>query len=68
MVRDSTFRRVTSQHLEVWNHRLMTAAVLLILFGFDVLAIRAAGPEARVMMAGEGVSYHLETELIRNAP
>jgi hypothetical protein len=39
----------------VWNRRLLIAAAVLILWAATMLALQAAGPEVRAMMAGEGM-------------
>lgn len=41
--------------LAVWNRRLLTGAIVLILCGASMLAIHAAGPHAQAMLAGEGM-------------
>ena len=60
MRRHSTVLRVTPRGNQsgVWNRRFMTGIVLLILWGFSALAVWSAGPEARGMMAGEGILYN----------
>jgi hypothetical protein len=44
----------TPVRLATWNRRLLIVAAVLIAWGACVLALYAAGPEVRAMMAGEG--------------
>jgi hypothetical protein len=44
-----------SRHISVWNRRLLIAAVALILWAASMLALQAMGPDARGLMAGEGL-------------
>ena len=39
----------------VWNRRLLTTAVVLILWASSMLALQMVGPDARAMVAGEGM-------------
>jgi hypothetical protein len=39
----------------VWNRRLLTAAIVLILWAASVLMLQIAGPDARALIAGEGM-------------
>ena len=41
--------------LLVWNRRLMIAMMTCVLFGASMMALAAAGPQARAMAAGEGM-------------
>ena len=47
--------RIVSDRLAFWNRRLLVAASVLVLWGATVLALQAAGPNARAMIAGEGM-------------
>jgi hypothetical protein len=40
--------------LAIWNPRLQIAATMLILWAASMLALQAAGPHARAMLASEG--------------
>jgi hypothetical protein len=44
-----------SRHIAVWNRRLLIAAAALILWAASMLALQAMGPDARALMAGEGL-------------
>jgi hypothetical protein len=44
-----------SRQISVWNRRLMIAAVVTILWAASMLALQAMGPDARALMAGEGL-------------
>jgi len=44
-----------SQHIGVLNRRLLIAAAALILWAASLLALQAMGPDARALMAGEGM-------------
>jgi hypothetical protein len=39
----------------VWNRRLLTVAIVLILWAASVLMLQMAGPDARAFVAGEGM-------------
>jgi hypothetical protein len=39
----------------VWNRRLLTGAIVLILWAVSVLMLQMAGPDARALIAGEGM-------------
>ena len=39
----------------VWNMRMLTGAAVLILWAASMLAIQAVSPNARAMLAGEGM-------------
>jgi hypothetical protein len=41
--------------LAVWNRRLLTGAFVLIMWAASILALQLAGPEARALVAGEGM-------------
>jgi hypothetical protein len=41
--------------LSVWNRRLLIGAAVLILWAASMPALQAAGPNARAMLAGEGM-------------
>ena len=43
------------RHISVWNRRLLIAAITLILWAASMLALQAMGPDARALMAGEGL-------------
>ena len=43
------------QRLAVWNRALLIGATVFILWAASVLALQAAGPNARAMLAGEGM-------------
>jgi hypothetical protein len=43
------------RQLAVWNRRLLIAAAALILWAASMLALYAMGPDARALMAGEGL-------------
>ena len=45
----------TSRHIAIWNHRLLIAAAALIMCAASMLALQAMGPDARALMAGEGL-------------
>ena len=47
--------RNASRHIAVWNQRLLIAAAALIMCGASMLALQAMGPDARALMAGEGL-------------
>ena len=49
--------RILATRLSVWNRRLLVGAVTLILWAASMLALQAAGPEARAMMAAEGMMF-----------
>jgi hypothetical protein len=44
-----------SRHNAAWNRRLLIAAVTLILWAASMLALQAMSPNARALMAGEGL-------------
>jgi hypothetical protein len=44
-----------SRRVAAWNQRLQIAAVALILFAASMLALQAMGPDARALMAAEGL-------------
>ena len=44
-----------SRHIGVWNRRLLITAAALILWAASMLALQAMGPDARALMAGEGL-------------
>jgi hypothetical protein len=44
-----------SGHIAVWNRRLLIGAIALVLWGASMLALQAMGPDARALMAGEGL-------------
>jgi len=44
-----------SRHIAVWNRRLLIAAAAPILLAASMLALQAMGPDARALMAGEGL-------------
>jgi hypothetical protein len=44
-----------SRHIAVWNRRLLIASAALILWAASMLALQAMGPDARALMAGEGL-------------
>ena len=44
-----------SGHIGVWNRRLLIATATLILWAASMLALQAMGPDARALMAGEGL-------------
>ena len=46
---------VVPGRLAIWNRRFLVAASVLILWCASVLALQAAGPNARAMIAGEGM-------------
>lgn len=50
-----TTRTSVSTQIAVWNRRLLIGAVALILWAASMLAIHAMGPDARALMAGEGL-------------
>ena len=39
------------------NQRLLTAAAVLLLWGFTLIAVSALDPTTRAMLAGEGMLY-----------
>ena len=39
----------------IWNRRLLTGAIVLILWAASVLMLQIAGPDARALIAGEGM-------------
>jgi hypothetical protein len=39
----------------VWNRRLLTVAIVLILWATSVLMLQMAGPDALALVAGEGI-------------
>jgi hypothetical protein len=39
----------------VWNRRLLIGALVLIMWAASILALQMAGPEARALVAGEGM-------------
>jgi hypothetical protein len=41
--------------VSVWNRRLLIGAIVLVLWAASMLALQAAGPNARAMLAGEGM-------------
>jgi hypothetical protein len=41
--------------LRIWNQRLLIASAVAILWAASILALQAAGPHARDMLAGEGM-------------
>jgi len=45
----------TTGRLAVWNQRLLIGAAVFILWAASILALQAAGPNARAMLAGEGM-------------
>jgi hypothetical protein len=45
----------TSSRVSTWNRRLMIAAAVAILWCATVLALQAADPHTRAMIAGEGM-------------
>jgi hypothetical protein len=49
-----------SGHITVWNRRLLIAAVALILWAASMLALQAMGPDARALMAGEGLLIQVD--------
>ena len=50
---DSSHRSSTMR----WNDRLLAVVVVLLLWGFTLLAVSAVSPDARAMIAGEGMLY-----------
>jgi hypothetical protein len=44
-----------SRQISIWNRRLLIAAAALILWAASMLALQAMGPDARALMAGEGL-------------
>jgi hypothetical protein len=44
-----------SRQISVWNRRLMITAAVAILWAASMLALKAMGPDARALMAGEGL-------------
>ncbi len=51
--------RSASGHLAVWNRRLLTIAIVFILWAASVLALHVAGPNAQAMLAGEGMLINM---------
>ena len=53
----STFstNRPIPGRLAVWNRRFLIAAAVLILWAASFVALDKAGPEARALLAGEGM-------------
>jgi hypothetical protein len=45
----------TPQRSAVWRSRLLTVAIVLILWATSVLILQLAGPDARAFLAGEGI-------------
>jgi hypothetical protein len=45
----------TAGRAAVWNRRLLFGAVFFILWAASMLALQAAGPEVRAMIAAEGM-------------
>jgi Mn2+/Fe2+ NRAMP family transporter len=43
------------RRLDFWNRRLLTVAIVIIVCAASVLLLQAAGPDARALMAGEGM-------------
>jgi hypothetical protein len=42
-------------HLAAWNRRLMVTAAVFIMGSATMLALQVAGPEARALIASEGM-------------
>ena len=55
MARYSATATKVSRHIAVWNRRALIAAAALILWAASMLALQAMGPDARALMAGEGL-------------
>jgi hypothetical protein len=45
----------TPQRSTVWSSRLLTVTIVLILWATSVLILQMAGPDARALLAGEGI-------------
>jgi hypothetical protein len=41
--------------VSVWNRRLLVGSIVFILWAASMLALHMAGPNARAMLAGEGM-------------
>jgi hypothetical protein len=52
----STTTTLASVRWAVWNRRLLTAAFVLVMWAASILGLQVAGPEARALVAGEGMS------------
>jgi len=46
---------LTPVRFAVWNRRLLIGALVLIMWAASILALQMAGPEARALVAGEGM-------------
>jgi hypothetical protein len=44
----------------VWNRRLLIGAIALVLWAASMLALQAMGPDARALMAGEGLLIQVD--------
>jgi hypothetical protein len=53
--RDGAAWKSITRQIPVWNRRLMISAIALILWAASMLALQAMGPDARALMAGEGL-------------
>jgi hypothetical protein len=53
--RHSAIATNASRHIAVWNRQLLIAAAALVLWAASMLALQAMGPDARALMAGEGL-------------
>jgi hypothetical protein len=52
---DVPFVPSVPRRLAAWNRRLLIGATIFALWAASVLALRASGPNAQAMLAGEGM-------------